>query len=131
VLETEQRRKETNWKRLGCVQPNSNSGQVHQTLSGAPGWSLVKRPLSGKDQRRMAKIHRTVRWCTRLSCEPTAASANGRPRNLRATRGRANGRLGTPDCPVCTGQCPVRQPIPRTNGRLLFIWEKSSTGHVQ
>jgi hypothetical protein len=30
---------------------------------------------------------------------------------------RTNGRLGTPDCPVCTGQCPVRQPDPRPNGR--------------
>jgi hypothetical protein len=40
----------------------------------------------------------------------------------RAIRGRrvarSNGRLGTPDCPVCTGQCPVRQPILRTNGRM-------------
>jgi hypothetical protein len=45
------------------------------------------------------------------------ASANGRPRNLRTTRGRANGRLGTPDC-------PVRQPIPRTNGRLLSVWKE-------
>jgi hypothetical protein len=55
VLETEQRRKETNWKRLGCVQPNSSSGQVHwivrwcTRLSGALGWSPMKRPLSGID----------------------------------------------------------------------------------
>jgi hypothetical protein len=56
-----------------------------------------------KDQRRTAKIHWTVRWCTGLSGEPTVACTNGRPRNLHATRGRANGRLGTPDCPVCTG----------------------------
>jgi hypothetical protein len=34
----------------------------------------------------MAIIHRTVRWCTGLSGEPMVASANGRPRNLRATR---------------------------------------------
>jgi hypothetical protein len=32
-------------------------------------------------------------------------------RTIRGRRvARANGRLGTPDCPVCTGQCPVRQP---------------------
>jgi hypothetical protein len=43
----------------------------------------------------VAKIHRTVRWCTGLSGEPTIASANGRPRNLRVTRGRANGRLSS------------------------------------
>jgi hypothetical protein len=32
----------------------------------------------------MAIIHRTVRWCTGLSGEPTVASANGRPLNLRS-----------------------------------------------
>jgi hypothetical protein len=30
----------------------------------------------------------------------------------------SNGQLGTPDCPVCTGQCSVRQSTPRTNGRM-------------
>jgi hypothetical protein len=49
------------------------------------------------------------RWCTGLSSEPTVGRANGRPRNPHATRGRANGQKGAPDCPVCTGQCPVRQ----------------------
>jgi hypothetical protein len=29
--------------------------------------------------------------CTGLSGEPTVGRANGRPRNLRGTRGRANG----------------------------------------
>jgi hypothetical protein len=53
-------------------------------------------------------VHRTVRWCTGLSGEPTVGPANGRPRNPRATRGRANGQKGAPDCPVCTEQCPVR-----------------------
>jgi hypothetical protein len=47
-------------------------------------------------------IHRTVRWCTGLSGEPTTASAMVG----RAIRGRrvahANGRQGAPDCPVCT-----------------------------
>ena len=41
--------------------------------------------------------------CTGLSGEPTVGRAKGRPRNPRATRGRANGRKGAPDCPVCTG----------------------------
>jgi hypothetical protein len=47
--------------------------------------------------------------CTELSGEPTVSRANGRLRDPRGTRGRANGREGAPDCPVCTGQCPVRQ----------------------
>jgi hypothetical protein len=49
--------------------------------------------------------------CTGLSGEPTVGRANGRPRDPHGTRGRANGRKGAPDCPVCTGQCPVRQRL--------------------
>jgi hypothetical protein len=39
--------------------------------------------------------------CTGLSGEPTVGRANGRLRDLRETRGRANGQEGAPDCPVC------------------------------
>jgi hypothetical protein len=67
--------------------------------------------LSGLRRRRTAINHRTVRWCTGLSGEPTVGQANGRPHNPRATRGRTNGQKGAPDCPVCTGQCPVRQRL--------------------
>jgi hypothetical protein len=63
----------------------------------------------GFRRRRTAINHRTVRWCTGLSGEPMVSQANGRPRDPRATRGRANGQKGAPDCPVCTGQCLVRQ----------------------
>jgi hypothetical protein len=45
--------------------------------------------------------------------------------------GRINGRLGTPECLMCTGQClmctgqcPVRQLTPRTNGRMRQIWKE-------
>jgi hypothetical protein len=69
-------------------------------------------------------VHRTVRWCTGLSGESTAPAANDRPRDQRATRGRANGRLGTPDY-------LVRQPIPRTNGGCAPHGKKSSTGLLQ
>jgi hypothetical protein len=85
-------------------------------LSSEP--STAKSSLSGSDQRRTAKIHRTVRWCTGLSGEPTVDCANARPRNPRVTRGRANGLMGAPDYPVCTGQCPVRQRLQIFNGRL-------------
>jgi hypothetical protein len=74
---------------------------VHRTVSGAPGWRLVNWPLSGIRRRRMAKIHRTVRWCTGLSGEPTVGRANGRSRNPRVTRGRANGLMGAPDSVRC------------------------------
>jgi hypothetical protein len=125
------------------VQPNSaHSGTpdcpvMHRTVSGAPGWSPVKllfsgidsgvrlkitglsgessavnSSLSGNGKGNVAIIHRTVRW------------ANGRPRNLRATRGSSNGRRGAPDCPVCTGQCPVHQRAQSCNGRLCPIWKE-------
>jgi hypothetical protein len=77
---------------------------VHRTLSGAPGWHLstgCSRDFDGG-----------VRlYITGLSGEPTVSPANGRPRNPRATRGRANGQKGAPDYPVCTGQCSVRQRL--------------------
>jgi hypothetical protein len=66
----------------------------------------------GKMWRRTAIIHRTVRWCTGLSGEPTAASATV-GHVIRGRRvARSNGRLGAPDC-------PVRQPARSCNGRLL------------
>jgi hypothetical protein len=48
----------------------------------------------GFRRRRTAKNHRTIRWCIGLSGEPTVGWANGRPRNPRVTRGRANGLMG-------------------------------------
>jgi hypothetical protein len=48
----------------------------------------------GKTQRRTAIIYRTVRWCTELSGEATVASANGRLRNPRATRGPQQRSVG-------------------------------------
>ena len=87
----------------GCVQPKAAS-------AGAPGCPVCTgqcpvRQTSAEQTSRsrvflrrlrlkftgLSGVHRTVRW------------ANGRPRDRRATRGRANGRKGAPDCPVCTG----------------------------
>jgi hypothetical protein len=100
---------------------------IHRTvrwctgLSG--GSSEANSLLSGMKKGDVAKIHRTVRWCTGLSGEPTIASANGRPRNLRATRDSSNSRRGALDCPVCTRQCPVRQWARSCNSRLCPIWK--------
>jgi hypothetical protein len=103
----EKRRKEKDCKRLAvCSQSSAQSGTpdcpvVHQTVSGVPGWTPVKRPLSGKLQRRTTIIHRTVRWCTRLSGEPTVASVTV-SRAIRGRRvARANGRQGAPDSVRC------------------------------
>jgi hypothetical protein len=83
VLESEKRQKE---KELAVY------NQLLFNL-GAPDCP-VKRLLSGIRRWRTAIIHRTVRWCTGLSGEPTVDCANGRPRNPRVTRGRANGLMG-------------------------------------
>jgi hypothetical protein len=83
-------------------------------LSG--GSSAANSLLSGMKKGDVAKIHRTVRWCTGLSGEPTVASINDRPRNLRETRGSSNGRQGAPDC-------PVRQRAQSYNGRMCSIWK--------
>jgi hypothetical protein len=132
VLETVLIRRESDCKRLSCVQPNSSSVwhtrlsggapnsvrcarlvRVNSPLSGFDGsvWLKITGPSGGapdcpvshlrrtrrsreKDQRCMTKIHRTIRWCTGLSGEPTVTSANGRPQNRRATCGSSNGRQG-------------------------------------
>ena len=101
---------------------------VHRTVSGALGWFPMNRPLSGNVWRCTTIIHRTVRWCTRLSGEPTVVCANGRPRNPRVTRGSSNGWQRAPNCSVCTRQCPVRQ-LPRScNGHLRQKRKEIGTG---
>jgi hypothetical protein len=119
VLETEKRREEKKRNAKDLAWYSQSPARL-----GAPDSVWCARPASGeqatlgKNQRRTAIIHQTVRWCTGLSGEPTAASATV-SRAIRERRmARANGRQGAPDCPVCTRQCPVRQ-LPRIcNGRL-------------
>jgi hypothetical protein len=127
VLETEKRREEKKCKRLGLVQPKSSSAWHTGLSGGAPDSVRCARPASGEQAtlgkvwRHTAIIHRTVRWCTRLSGEPTAASATVG----RAIRGRhvarSNGRQGAPDC-------PVRQPARSCNGRLRQKRKQICTG---
>jgi hypothetical protein len=106
-------------------------------LSGAPT-ALNRQRSAAPEQER--NLHRTVQ-CTRPEAprlkitgqsgeseplEPTVASAISGRHMANST-----GRLGTPDCLVCTGQClvctgqcPVRQPILRPNGRPRPIWKE-------
>jgi hypothetical protein len=96
---------------------------VHRTVSGAPGRLMVNWLLLGLVGGVQLKF-------TGLSGEPTVVRANGRPRNPRVTRGRANGQMGAPDCPVCTGQCLVRQRLQIFNDRLRQIRKAICTGHA-
>jgi hypothetical protein len=106
----------------------SCAGIIHRTVrwsTGVPGESFATNsPLSRNGKGDVAIIHRTVRWCTELSGVPMVASTNGWPRNLRATHGLLQRSASAPDCPVCTGQCPVRQRAPRSNDWMRPIWKE-------
>jgi hypothetical protein len=116
------------------VQPRLSSVWHTGLSGGAPDSVRCARLASGEQAalgkvwRRTTIIHRIVRWCTGLSGEPTVASATVG----RAIRGRhvarTNGRQGAPDCPVCTGQCPVRQLAWRCNSRLHQKRKETRTG---
>jgi hypothetical protein len=119
--------KERDWKELAVYSQLLLSlgapDSVRCARLALPNW-----PLSEIRRRRTTIIHRTVQWCTGLSDEPTAASATV-GRVIRARRvALANDRLGTPDCPVCTGQCPVRQWLQFYNGRLCHFRKEVRTG---
>jgi hypothetical protein len=102
------KQEKSNWKRDGFVQPKS-------ALSGCTGQCPVRQASSGE----LAALGKELTAygynsldcpvCTVLSGEPTVDRGNGRLRDPLETRGRANGREGAPNCPVCIGQCPVRQ----------------------
>jgi hypothetical protein len=97
--------------------------------------SAAKSSLLGNVQQRTTKIHRTVRWCTGLSGE-----ANGRLRQRSAVQSARDAwarqrSAGAPDCPVCTGQCPVCQLPQNCNGRMRQkrkeIAHRTATGTVR
>jgi hypothetical protein len=155
-----------NWKCLGSSSQESAESGSTGLSGGSPDCPVVHRTvrwvigLSGgaPDSVRCARLTRRELGalgnsptaygynspdcpvCTGLSGEPTVGRTNGRPRNPRATRGRANGRKGAPDCPVrqwlpdlqrstgpfkernrapdsvrCAPDCPVR---PMTEGKI-------------
>jgi hypothetical protein len=121
-------------KRVGCVQPTPTLARLTGPSGGAPDSVRCARLAGGepaalgKMQRHTAISHRTVRWCTKLSGgAPDCPVSQRSPApmvgcTIRGRRvARSNGRLGTPDCLVCTGQCAMRQLTPRTNGRMRQI----------
>jgi hypothetical protein len=93
--------------RIGCSRDFDGGVRLKFTglSGGAPDCpvsrSQANSSLSGNHQRRTAKIHRSVRWCTGLSGESTVSRGNGRPRIPRVMRGRANGHIGAPDSVRC------------------------------
>jgi hypothetical protein len=128
-------------KCLGSVQPKLCS-IWHSRLSGGAPDSVRCARLNSGEQAALGRslapygynspdcpvVHRTVRWCTGLSSEPTVDCANGRQRDQRATRGLSQRIVGAPDCPVCTGQCSVSQDDHCSNGQLSPIWKEIAVG---
>jgi hypothetical protein len=104
-------------ERDSFVSAKASSVWVHRTVRWCTGQCPVRQAGSGE----LAALGKKLTAygynspdclvCTGLSGEPTVGRANGRLRDMRETRGRANGREGAPDCPVCTRQCPVRQRL--------------------
>jgi hypothetical protein len=127
VLEIEKRRKEKDCKRMPvCSQDSARSGTPDSVRCGRPASS--EQATLWKVWRRTTIIHRTVRWCTGLSGEPTIASATV-GRGIRGRRvAHTNGRQGAPDYSVCTGQCSVHQLVRRCNGRLRQKRKEIRTG---
>jgi hypothetical protein len=126
-------RRKQNGERLPCFSQSSDVW-VHRTVRWRTGQCPVCQAGSGElgtlGNKLTAYGYNSTDClvCTGLSGEPTVGRANGRLRDLRETRGRANGREGAPDCPVCTGQCPVRQRLPGANGRLRHRRKEIRTG---
>jgi hypothetical protein len=106
----------------------SRTAIIHRTVrwctglsGGAPDYpvSHQRRTRRSREKERadVAKIHRTVPWCTGLSGEPTITSANGRPRDQRATHGllqRSAGCTGLSGVP--TGPKEQRSDAPDLEG---------------
>jgi hypothetical protein len=107
-------------KKSGSKQSRVCSVWVHRTVRCAR-LAAVNWLVSGLHQRHTAKNHRTIRWRTGLSGEPTVSRANGRPRNPRATRGMCQRSEGAPDC-------PVGQRLQDCNGQLRQIRKEIRTG---
>jgi hypothetical protein len=111
VLETMPRQEDSNWKKVGCVQPTTAQAWRTGLSGGAPDSVRCPRLVNGEStalgNRRSctAIIHRTVRWCTGLTGEPTAPVANGRPRDQRATCGSLQRSAG------CTGLSGMHQTV--------------------
>jgi hypothetical protein len=130
VLETGETKLEKRWLCSAKV----CSVWVHRTVSGAPG--RLRRTCCSREVINgvrlkftgLSGVHRTVRCAPDCPVSQRVAGPTG-GRAIRAGQGAEPtvGR-GAPDCPVCTGQCPVRQRLQSANGRLRQRRKEIRTG---
>ena len=110
-------------ERVGCVQPTPTLARHTGLSGGAPDsvrcarLAIGEQAALGRIWRRTAIIHRTVRWCTGLSGEPTTVSTTVGHQIRGRRMAHSNGRQGAPDC-------LVRQRARSCNGRLFPIWKE-------
>jgi hypothetical protein len=97
-------------------------------LSGAQAGPTANSLLSGKSEGAATIIHRTVRCAPDCPVSQTAPAANGRLRDQRATCGRANDRMVTPDCPVRQRD---QRPKRRLHQKRKEIMHETGTVHVR
>ena len=120
-----------NWSLSGI------GGATWLKITGLSGESSAPAPkYIGDELVALGKSPRTLRLkFTGLSgeSEPPEPTVNSAISGRRVAR--ANGRLGTPDYSVCTGQRPVRQRDRRPNGRMHQIRKRiehwTTTGAVR
>jgi hypothetical protein len=124
------KQEKNNWKCLGSGSQDSAQSGSTRLPGGAPDsvrWCTGQCPVRQAGSGELAALGKNLTAygynssdcpvCTRLSGEPTV--------------GRANGREGAPDCPVCTGQCPVRQRVtPRDPQTPRMLLNYTSNIHI-
>jgi hypothetical protein len=119
---------ESKLERDSFVSAKASSVWVHRTVRWCTGQCPVRQAGSGE----LAALGKKLTAYdynsldspvyTGLSGEPTVGRANGRLRDLRETRGRANGREGAPDSVRCANGSKA------ANGRLRQIRKEIRTG---
>jgi hypothetical protein len=121
------KQEKTNWRDIALFQPKP-------ALSGCTGQCPVCQAGSGELGALGNKLTAygynspDCPVCTGLSGEPTVGRANGRLRDLRETRGRANGREGhrTVRCAPDSVRCANGSKA--ANGRLRQLRKEIRTG---
>jgi hypothetical protein len=101
------KQEKSNWREIALFHPKPAQSGCTGLSGGAPDsvrcarLALANSLLSGIQSAAYGYNSPDCLMCTGLSGEPTVGRANGRLRDLRETRGRANGREGAPDSVRC------------------------------
>jgi hypothetical protein len=116
VLETVPRKEDWNWRTVGSVQPTPAQAWRTGLSGGAPDSVRCPRRVDseptalGKRRSRTAIIHRTVRWCTRLSGESSAMNSllsgkeKGDVAKIHRTVWWCTGLSDEPTVPACNSR---------------------------